>query len=484
MTGTTKKNNVSFMNNVSDMFARFGLAARLGQSFGGKRDYYDVFGYNKKPKFEDYYLRYSRQDIAKRIVNAPASATWRNPPVLKTTAKYKDKWDELVLQHSLWSEIERVDRLAGLGQYAVLLLGFDDGKSLDQPIAKDEKNQLIYVQPYAQPSASITKLDDDIRSPRFGLPVMYELETNNPMNLDNGTNIATTTTKFESKKIKVHWSRLVHVAEDCLDSNYLGTPRLESVINLLDDLLKVAGGSAETFWLIANRGMQVDVAPDAQLTQQDAEDLADEVDEYQHQLRRVLRTRGVKVNTLGSDSPDPKNTFDMTISLLSGATGIPKRVLTGSEAGQLASDQDRANWADRIKERRTTFAEPNVLLPLLTQLMNAGILPETKLSKLDYIWPPNFQLTPLEEAQSMAQKARAAINLSKQYNKGNMPLMTREECRLLIDLPEKPDKGTIPEMMQDDKSKAAPSKDTSKPTNDPANDPNAPDNAGPTDGNA
>lgn len=473
-------------NAVSDMLSRTMLGGGLGIMFGGARDMYKVFGYNKNPSFKDYWGKYTRQDIAKRIVNAPASATWRNPPILKTSATYKKEWDALVQEHKLWGEIERVDRLAGLGQYAVLLLGIDDGASMEKPvrIIEGKKNELLYVQPYAQPAASVKSLNEDPTSERFGLPELYELETNSPYSLSQ-TNIATTTTAFKSKKMLVHWTRVVHVAEELLDSNYMGTPRLESVYNLLDDLLKVAGGSAETFWLIGNRGLQIDVAPDAQLTEQDAQDLSDEADEYQHGLRRILRTRGVKVNNLGSDQPDPKNTFDMIISLISGATGIPKRVLTGSEAGQLASDQDRANWADRIKERRTAFAEPNVLLPLLKQLMHAQVLPKVKIEKLDYEWPPNFQLTPLEEAQSMAQKARAAINLAKQYNEGNQPLMSIEECRMLINLPEKPEVGTVPPMLMkpnpaDPSTQDPNNPDTSKPTNDPANDPNAPDNSGST----
>jgi len=431
---------------IGELMSRSALGAALGMQFGGARDLYKVFGYTKQIGFKDYYGKFRRQDIAKRIVNAPASATWRNPPILKTSASYKKEWDALVQEHKIWGEIERVDRLAGLGQYAVLLLGIGDGRKMNQMVSGAAGTKLLYLQPYAQPNAKIKTLNSDPTSERFGLPEMYTICT---MKVEDIIDASSTSTAVKTQEMEVHWSRVVHIAEDCLESNYLGTPRLESVYNLLDDLLKVAGGTAETYWLIGNRGMQLDVDPDMQLTEADAEALSDEADEYQHGLRRIMRTRGVKVNALGSDSPDPKNTFDMIISLISGATGIPKRVLTGSEAGQLASDQDRANWADRIKERRTTFAEPNVLLPLLLHLMKAGVLPSTKLTKLDYEWPPNFQLTPLEEAQSMAQKARAAINLSKQYNKGNQPLMSLEECRLAIGLPEKCEVGTIPAMVED-----------------------------------
>lgn len=472
---------------LTAMADRMGMAQALGMQFGGARDMYKIFGWKKVLRFEDYWAKYKRQDVAKRIIDAPAAATWRNPPRLQDTVAqaFRSKWDALVQEHSIWSQIERVDRLAGVGQYAVLLLGLSDSSNLAQPVRGDN-NELLYIQPYAQPACRIDSLDNNAMSPRFGLPEYYTIEmVSSYSGADDIANTKAATkssTAAPGEKVRIHWSRIVHVAENCLDSNFLGTPRLESVYNLLDDLLKVAGGTSETYWLTGNRGIQIDIDKDAQLTEADAQDLSDEIDEYQSQLRRVLRTRGVKVNTLGSDIPDPKNTFDMIISLISGATGIPKRVLTGSEAGQLASDQDRANWADRIKERRTTFAEPSVLIPLLSQLMAAGVLPKTKLTKLDYVWPPNFQLTPLEEAQSMAQKARAAINLAKQYNKGNMPLMSIEEARILLDLPASPTQGTIPKMIVDTPSSPSTGnpKDTSNPLNDPTNDPNAVDNAGPT----
>lgn len=467
------------MSGLSGFMERFGISKLLGMQFGGKRDLYNVFGYTTALTFDMYYKKYKRQDIAKRIVNAPASATWRNPPVLKASKQFQADWDELVQRLKLWGEIERVDRLAGLGNYAILFLGINDSKKADQPVVKDYANELLFVKPYSQASVDIIELDSDIHSPRYGLPVKYKIKSE-AYDLSNNGIATVTKPAFKGTETIVHWTRVVHVAEDCLESTFLGTPRLESVYNLLDDLLKVSGGTSETYWLASNRGMQIDVDKEAELTEEDADALSAEVEEYQHELRRVLRTRGVKVNPLGGQTPDPKNTFDMIISLISGSTGIPKRVLTGSEAGQLASDQDRANWADRIKERRTTFAEPSVLLPLLTQLIAAGIVPDIKLTKIDYEWPPNFQLTPLEEAQSMAQKGRAAVNLTKMFDEGSQPICTLEEARSFIGLPEKPAvgklEGRIPRT--DPNPGANPKKDTSDPENDPENDPGAVDQEG------
>lgn len=422
------------MSIVSSLLARVGLAGLAGMQFGGKRDLYKIYGYKRQLTYDDYYAKYTRQDVAKRVVNAPATATWRNPPELETENQaLKDAWLNIVEKHQIWSQIERVDRLAGLGHYAVLMLGFNDGAASDQPVRYSTGNELLYIQPYSQASVKISAIEENTSSPRFGMPKMYEIRMSDPLALANYQG-EVMSSSVKTRTINVHYSRIVHIAEELNESNFIGTPRLQAVYNLLDDLLKISGGTAETYWLTSNRGMQIDVDKDAELSAQDAEALSAEVEEYQHELRRFLRTKGVKVTNLGGSTPDPRNAFAMNISLISGATGIPQRILMGSEAGQLASDQDRANWSDRIKERRTTFAEPNVLNPLTVALMEAGVLPQVELPDYKYVWPPNFQLTPLEEAQTMAQRARAAINLAKHFKDGN-PLMTVTEARIIIGLP-------------------------------------------------
>src|SRR5690606_33041328 len=125
----------------------------------------------------------------------------------------------------------------------------------------------------------------------------------------------------------VHASRVVHIAENCLENNVFGSPRIERVYNLLDDLLKVVGGSAETYWLTGNRGIHIDIDKDMEMDPTDEKNLTDEVEEYQHQQRRFIRTRGGKVTNLGTDVADPTGVFNVLIAMLSGATGIPKRIL-------------------------------------------------------------------------------------------------------------------------------------------------------------
>lgn len=421
---------------------RLGLASRLGLQFGGKRDLYKVYGYSRIISFEEYYGRYTRQDIAKRIVNAAPDATWKNPPELQASDKFKDAWKKIITDHDVWGVLTRADRMAGIGNYSVVLLGFSDSGKLELPVKKKEGLELLYMQPYMQCDATIVELEDDVTNARFGEPRMYEIKLTDAMQTAYTTAGTAVKKSVQDKTMKVHYSRILHIAEDLKSNNFIGTPRLEAVYNLLDDLLKVSGGTAETYWLTSNRGMQINIDKDAEMSVDDAKNLSDEVDEFTNDLRRIVRTRGVEMKNLGANTPDPKNTFNMIIALMAAATGIPQRIMLGAEAGQLASDQDRANWADRIKERRNTFAEPNVLKPFIDILQNAGILPEEDDAKRDFQWPATFEMTPLETAQMMAQRARAIINVSKHFLEH--PLISEEEARILTGFPEKCTMGTIP----------------------------------------
>ncbi len=414
---------------ASDLLRRFALSLLAGQRFGSLRDFYAVFGYESNPQYDHYLAKYIRQDVAARVIDAPAAAVWKSPPIITGGSDFTTKWDALVKKHRLWNMFERIDRLAGLGHYAVLLIGFDSQiSSLEFPVRKAKG--LLYLQPYSEKSASIREFNSDTRDPRYALPEMYAIKLVDPKRVvRSGSLDITAKTTME---LPVHHSRTLHVAEAALEDTIIGIPRMSKVFNILDDLMKTSGGAAETFWLVGNRGLHADIDKEMELGTGDTAALGDEIDEYQHQLRRVIRTRGVKITSLGSDTPDPSGVFNMLMGLLSGATGIPRRILLGSEAGQLASEQDRANWAERIEERRTSFAEPVVLLPFIRKMQDAEVLP--LVDDIEIEWPNAFHMSPLEENQAMAQKARAAVNLSKQNDRGT-PVTTVEESREIIGLP-------------------------------------------------
>lgn len=420
-----------FLSRVRSLFGSAAL-------FGGARDLYTIYGYKTRLSHNDFLFKYVRQDIATRIINAPVEAVWTDRPVIRENKGgiELESWKTLAQEHNIFPTLTKLDKFAGLGRYAVLLIGLDDGKKLDVPANSSRKNKILYLQPYLERSVRVLEYDTNVNSPRFNQPLFYEIDTGKNDDDLLGRPVSATNTPKSSiitNKLKVHYTRVLHIAENAMENSYFGYSRLQSIYNTLDDLMKITGGSAETYWLASNRGLHIDIDKEMDLQDEDAEALTEEIDEYQHQLRRVLRTRGAKVNSLGGDVVDPKGSFSVQLALLSANTGIPQRVLMGAEAGQLASQQDRANWAVTVDSRISNHAEPNILRPFISKLSELNILVIPSTYYID--WPDTFKMNPLERAQTSAQMARSAVNVIRamtEAQKNGFEVISIEESREII----------------------------------------------------
>lgn len=414
------------LGSVQAMMYRMAYAVGLGQGFNGARNYYATFGYNLTPKHSDFVAKYLRQDIATRVIKAPVDALWTDFPTVDGGSRFTKAWNTLVYEQDVYKWLRQADIFAGLGMYSILLIGFDDGRALDQPVNTSRTNKVTFLQPYLEGSVEIDAIEVDSSNPRYGLPTRYKVTP--------GYSLIRTATVMANKSpapFIVHYSRVLHLADNALENAVVGHSRLEPIYNVLDDILKVVGGASETYWLTSNRGMQVDVDKDLELEEEDADNLAAEIDEYSNGLRRVMRTRGVKINSLGSDVADPRGVFNALIALLSSNTGIPQRVLMGAEAGQLASQQDRANWAVQVAQRIKNWGEPTVIKPFIQTLTSANALPSPT-KEISYVWPEPFKMNPLERGQTSAQQARSITNVSRAMDtaqKMGVDLISVEEAR-------------------------------------------------------
>lgn len=381
--------------NASVLTSRAKLASRSGLAFNGDRDLYAAMGYPRALTVQDFFAAYLRQDIAGRIVDAYPDATWREAPSFNGEGSKLDKAvQELDNRFGFWRTLHRLDRLVGIGHYGVLLLGLDGGEPMQEPVKRGVDYRLMYLQPHSERTAQIARWNDDPTSPRYGKPELYRITT--------GTNW-TGVGGGSQKTIIVHHSRVIHVAERALEDESIGTPRLERIWNRLMDVDKLLGGSAEIYWQNAAMIMQLDADRDVDWDPEEQAALAAQVEEMQHSLRRWLRTRGVTANNIapGLQGSDPTGAIDKQVDFIAGATGIPKRILLGSEAGELASSQDENNWSGRVQERREQFAGPSIAEPTVRRLQLLNILPGDGCTTE---WP---------ESDNLGEQVRADIALKK-----------------------------------------------------------------------
>jgi hypothetical protein len=384
---------------LSAIAIRASIAGRMGKSFAGDRDVYEALGYKKNPDFNDYMARYRRQDIAKAIIDVPVKACWRLPPRL-TESKDEDTelekaWTDVVRRLRVTHYFSRVDRLARVGSFAILLLGFDDGEDFDTEIVSSNAN-LLYMMPYSQANVSIKRYVDDTKNERFGLPDTYDV----------------TFKHGESSTMNkvVHHSRVIHVAEDMLEDNVEGRPKLEGVLNRLHDLEIIVGGSAEMFWRGALPGYGFKLDEGHSLSPQDLEDLQSEIEEYLHGLKRYIRLRGMSVEDFAVQVADPSNHVSVQLDMVSAETRIPKRILLGSERGELASSQDEQNWLQVVDSRRNDHCEMTIVRPFIDRLIAVGALPSPRSEEDGYgIDWPDLKSTSDKDAADIASKRSSAI---------------------------------------------------------------------------
>jgi hypothetical protein len=269
------------------------------------------------------------------------------------------------------------------------MLGLSDVNQVEdfrQPVIPSNNLNLLYVKPFGQENAVIHLFDNNPSSERFGLPEIYQITITNPATR-------------ASSVLYVHHSRVLHITRELLENEVEGVPTLKRIYNRLMDLEKLVGGSAEMFWRGARPGMQSKVDQDYSLGPEERQKLEEQLDEYDHDLRRFFVAKGVNIESLQQQVADPSNHFDIQLQVISAETGIPKRILSGSERGEMASTQDRTAWLEMIQDRREEFAEPAIIRKFVDKLIMYKVMP--KPNGGDYVvdWKDLFAPSEKEQAE-------------------------------------------------------------------------------------
>lgn len=415
---------------ASALVERVGLARKWGLSFDGLRDLQQALGYFKDRELttELYKSFYERGDIAERLIEAFPLATWGDgvdivedpDPGIET--EFEKAWIELSDRLELWSIVIQADIMAGLGAkgYSVIFIGAEGESEVElTKYTKPVPDSVLYLKPLYDIEAKIDKYNVNTKSPRFGLPEVYEIDLGMP----DGQSAPA---GYISKR-KVHWSRIIHIAEGGLGNKVIGKPRLKSVINRLQDKEKLVGGGSEAAWNRMDPGQQWAIDKDyaASLTPEDEQNLVDTFEDVTHGLKRKFRTVGVDIKELASSVSNFGSNVDITVKLMGGGKGIPWRQLIGSELGELATSQDRQNWQDKVAFRRKWFAIPTVIRQIADRFINYGILP--KPVSYEAIWPDTEELDEKEKAEVASLQAKANKD---QFDAAGQVLLTSDEIRL------------------------------------------------------
>jgi hypothetical protein len=242
----------------------------------------------------------------------------------------------------------------------------------EQPVKQPSKKKLrlLFLRPYDESLVQVVRYEWSVNNPRFGQPVMYRITLNDPREQHSGIGLPMAT-------VFVHWSRVLHLADNLNSSEIFGAPRMRPVLNRLIDLQKIYGASAEGYWQAAFTGLSLETHPqlggDVTI---DKADVRNQIENYVNSLQRYLALTGMSAKTLAPQVSDPSNQIDKHLEAICIQLGIPKRIFMGSERGELASSQDDASWNDRLKARQQGYITPRIIVPFVDRLIAVGVLPE------------------------------------------------------------------------------------------------------------
>jgi uncharacterized protein len=382
---------------------------------------------------ELYKMLYDREPLATRTVEVYPKESWQVFPSVfededvEKITQFEEAWDALGKQlrgeqsfyqeeeaSTVWTYLSDADIKSGIGHYAGILLGLDDGAPLNEPVdmitpakggttrnasGESASRRLLFMRVFGESDMRINSLETDMSSPRYGCPVEYDISLIDPTeftSLGLGASLPT-------NRAVVHWSRVVHISE----YGVLHTPRMQPVLNRLLDLRKLYGGSAEMYWRGAFPGYAIKTQPqlgaDVDINR---EELKTELTNYSNALQRFLVLMGMDVTALAPQVSDPASQIDKQIEAICIQLGVPKRIFMGSERGELASSQDDAAFDDRLKQRQLGVITPRIIIPFVDRLIATRVLPRPA-NGYRVSWPDLTSKSDEEKAAIATQRTQA-----------------------------------------------------------------------------
>lgn len=388
---------------------------------------------------------FNRNGVARRVVNLWPDECWVGLPDVYETEDTKDEtefettWDLLRQKKHVLHFLKRMDVLSGIGSYGVMLLGIDDGGKLDTPVESVEsvdgvmpddfkgagtKHRLLFLKCFDESAVTIEKREPSTSSPRYGLPLFYKVTMED---------VTTGGTQGISKDIRIHWTRVLHYADNRLTSELFGESRLQAVYNNLLDLRKISSSSGEMFWRAGISGTAWGVDPDlvpagTMLTADQKTDMKEALSDYYEGMQRYLFSSGMKPQDIAPKLTDPEPYIKAQILLICIGIAVPYRVFMGTEEGKLAGGQDRKTWLERVAGRQESYVTPLIIRPFVERLQLLGILPMTK-EPCIVTWPERDTPTPKEKAETAKDQTEA---MAKYVGGGVDALMAEKDFLMTV----------------------------------------------------
>ena len=395
---------------------------------GPRRDIDEECQYPKVIDITMYKDMYEREGYGKKAVETLPLETWKTRPDVYENQRKRftpyEKAVETLNQSELapLTMLKELDIRCGIGCYGGMLIGVNDGLPLDAPAAgvgpdgfpdgnTPPDMRLNSLTVYDESELTILEQENNPANPRFRQPTFYQI---NEVDRRDPAVFGPTI-----KHTRVHWSRVLHAADNCPPNAVYGQPRQKPLFNRLLDLRKILGGDGEMFWKGGFPGLVATADPsllEAGATIEIDEDaLKEQLRLYMDGLQRYLTLVGMQVTALSPQVADPTPHVLVHLNAIACALNMPLRIFLGSEEGKLAGGHDKKNWEGRIKLRQQDFATPCLVRPFYNRAIMMGVVPppkeidpKSRRHKYTVEWPP-VEMPDDDVVSTVADRTAAAI---------------------------------------------------------------------------
>ncbi len=386
--------------------------------FDSRRDLNFECGYPERITLNMMQGVWERDGIGAKLISVWPDESWQLYPEIiegeqADDTDFEESWKKINKYHNLNNQLHIADKISGIGQFGVLLLGINDGRELSQPVEGvtdaplDEREgpgverKLLFVRAFSQSNVQIDSLETNSKNPRFGKPLIYKVQwqDNTMGDADQiGNNIAK----------QVHWSRIIHIADNRTSSPTWGIPRLQRTFNNIYNIQKVLGGSGEMFWKGGFPGFSFEINPDIKGDVEfDDEKFRRQLEAYSNGMQRYLTLLNMNAKSLATSIADPTPHLMVQLNAICAAEGLPMRIFLGTEAARLAGSQDERAWTNRVKFRQQNYLTPSVIRPLINRLLECGILPWVEGGEFNVVWPDIAAPSDMDKADISSKEVQA-----------------------------------------------------------------------------
>lgn len=358
---------------------------------------------------------YGRSAAAMILVDRISADTWGEWLDLKTEDEdLKERLESFFRnptnhpgERPLWWWCEQSDRCARRDKRSILYFGLADNTG-DAAAEPKGVRGVRYLQVIPANAILKAKLDDDETSKTYRQVVAWELAPGNKSKLP----------------AVLHADRCVAFVprpfvEDDLND---GSSVLEPAINYIEWKENLNWSSAEAYFQYAAPFVVVKQDPNVVMNAQDKAAVKAQVQQMQQGLVQRIFVKGVTIEPLaeGTRLPDPTPHHDIAMQNLAMILGVPKSMLTGDAAGELAASmEDSRRYASRISKLQETYADP-IMRAIIDRLLRWGIKDWQMPTKpeVDFSWHPVNE----SSIEQIGREQKGLAEARQVYWTNNMPL--------------------------------------------------------------